>query len=92
MVLLTRSIGRLARNPAASRSLFTAAVARPTPFVVSRGAQALHQHNLGSIRTLTGKREKVKVLLVLYDGKKHAEEVNNPQFHFRIPFPSLPVN
>jgi hypothetical protein len=28
-------------------------------------------------RTLTGKREKVKVLLVLYDGKKHAEEVSS---------------
>ena len=28
-----------------------------------------------SIRSLTGQREKVKVLLVLYDGGKHAEEV-----------------
>tara|TARA_R110002060_G_scaffold41201_1_gene52706 strand:+ start:713 stop:1084 length:372 start_codon:yes stop_codon:yes gene_type:complete len=44
--------------------------------VLSRGALALRHNNLGSIRTLTGKREKVKVLLVLYDGKKHAEEVS----------------
>lgn len=80
MVLLTRSICRLARNPATSRSLFTAAAARPTPTVLSRGAQALRQHNLGSIRTLTGNREKVKVLLVLYDGKKHAEEVSSHNF------------
>ena len=76
MVLLTRSICRLAR-PAASAAFTTAAAARPTPRVLlSRGAQALRHNNLGSIRTLTGKREKVKVLLVLYDGKKHAEEVS----------------
>lgn len=30
-----------------------------------------------SIRSLTGQREKVKVLLVLYDGGKHAEEVRD---------------
>lgn len=32
-----------------------------------------------SIRSLTGfPREKVKVLMVLYDGGKHAEEVSQP--------------
>lgn len=73
MVLLTRSICRVAR-PAFTSSFSTAARARPQ--VLARGATALRQHQLGSIRTLTGKREKVKVLLVLYDGKKHAEEVS----------------
>lgn len=34
------------------------------------------QNGFGSIRTLTGKREKVKVLLVLYDGKQHAKDVS----------------
>lgn len=34
-----------------------------------------------SIRSLTGfPREKVKVLMVLYDGGKHAEEVRYPIF------------
>jgi len=74
MVLLTRSICRLAR-PAFTSSLHTAARPSATSHVLSRGALALRHNNLGSIRTLTGKREKVKVLLVLYDGKKHAEEV-----------------
>jgi len=78
MVFLTRSVCRWARSPATSRSLFTAAAAtRPTPSIVSRGAQALRYNNIGKVRMLTGKREKVKVLLVLYDGKKHAEEVRN---------------
>jgi formate dehydrogenase len=68
MVFLTRSIGRLARP--ACRSIVAAA--RPGP----RTARAApFQNAFGSIRTLTAKREKVKVLLVLYDGKKHAEEV-----------------
>lgn len=83
MVLLTRSLCRIVSHsiarPAARASFFTASAARTTPQsrVLSRGALALRQHNnhIGSIRTLTGKREKVKVLLVLYDGKKHAEEV-----------------
>jgi len=77
MVLLTRSICRLAR-PALTSSFSTAARPPPSSRVLSRGALALRHHNLGSIRTLTGKREKVKVLLVLYDGKKHAEEVRSP--------------
>jgi formate dehydrogenase len=77
MVLLTRSICRLAR-PAFTSASFTTA-ARPAPRVLSRGAQALRRNNLGCIRTLTGKREKVKVLLVLYDGKQHAEEVSSLQ-------------
>jgi formate dehydrogenase len=77
MVLLTRSLCRLAARPALSSSLFTSA-ARSSPSTLSRGALALRHNysNLGSIRTLTGVREKVKVLLVLYDGKKHAEEVS----------------
>ena len=77
MVLLTRSICRLAR-PALTSSFSTAARPTPSSRVLSRGALALRHHNLGSIRTLTGKREKVKVLLVLYDGKKHAEEARSP--------------
>ena len=76
MVLLTRSLCRFAR-PALSSSFSTAARPAHNARVLSRGASAL-RHNLGSIRTLTGKREKVKVLLVLYDGKKHAEEVSCP--------------
>lgn len=39
------------------------------------GTASCLQNGIGSIRTLTGVREKVKVLLVLYDGGKHAEEV-----------------
>jgi hypothetical protein len=37
---------------------------------------------MGQVRLLTGeKREKVKVLAVLYDGGKHAEEVRKaPSF------------
>lgn len=65
-------------RPALTSSFSTAARARPQ--VLSRGASALRQHQLGSIRTLTGKREKVKVLLVLYDGKKHAEDVSLASF------------
>lgn len=34
------------------------------------------KHHGESIRLLTTQREKVKVLLVLYDGGKHAEEVS----------------
>jgi formate dehydrogenase len=88
MVLLTRSICRLARpafQSSFSRSLFTdAASARagfsPSSRVLSRGALALRHNPLGSIRTLTGKREKVKVLLVLYDGKEHAKQVRSLSF------------
>jgi formate dehydrogenase len=72
MVLLTRSLCRLAARPALS-PLFTSA-ARTSP-ILSR-VRHNNYNNLGSIRTLTGVREKVKVLLVLYDGKKHAEEVS----------------
>src|SRR3954466_16334591 len=86
MVLLTRSICRLASQsrPLATRSLFTASssqASRARPSILSHGAAVLRNNHLG-IRTLTGKREKVKVLLVLYDGKKHAEEVS-------FPFPPL---
>lgn len=86
MVLLTRSLCRLARTPAATRSLFTIArsspvsntvLSRGTPLAALRSSYLQHNNHIGSIRTLTGKREKVKVLLVLYDGKKHAEEVRS---------------
>lgn len=46
---------------------------------------------MGQVRLLTGeKRKKVKVLAVLYDGGKHAEEVRKhpyplPQFPSKIP-------
>lgn len=45
-----------------------------------------------SIRSLTGfPREKVKVLMVLYDGGKHAEEVSYPVFPDFDPNPNLPI-
>lgn len=81
MVLLTRSLHRLATRPSScARSIFTAsAAARPTPTWTTRSPAFRSQklnHKFGNIRMLTGdKCEKVKVLLVLYDGKKHAEEV-----------------
>ena len=75
MVFLTRSLCRMASRSAAA-SFSTARATPPSARVLSRGAQALKYNHLGGIRTLTGKREKVKVLLVLYDGKKHAEEVS----------------
>jgi formate dehydrogenase len=74
MVLLTRSLCRLAARPALS-PLFTSAARASTSPILSR-VRHNNYNNLGSIRTLTGVREKVKVLLVLYDGKKHAEEVS----------------
>lgn len=50
-------------------------------------------NQMGQVRLLTGeKREQVKVLAVLYDGGKHADEVRfNPVSHFcltRSKFPS----
>lgn len=76
MVLLTRSICRLAsQSRPATRLLSTASQAARRPSILSHGAAALRNNHLG-IRTLTGKREKVKVLLVLYDGGKHAEQVS----------------
>ncbi len=82
MVFLTQSLCRLAR-PA-----FASAAARPIAspsHILSRGSMALRRNALGNIRTLTTAREKVKVLLVLYDGKEHAEEVSVPN-----PIPILP--
>jgi formate dehydrogenase len=76
MVFLTRSLGRMASRSAAA-SFSTARATPPSARVLSRGAQALKYNQLGGIRTLTGKREKVKVLLVLYDGKSHAIDVSN---------------
>jgi hypothetical protein len=78
MVLLIRSLGRLALRPT-SRSLCTAGAAR-RPSIISTRAAPLRPNIFGSIRTLTEKREKVKVLLVLYDGKKHAVEVSADLF------------
>ncbi|RDL35407.1 Formate dehydrogenase [Venustampulla echinocandica] len=75
MVLLTRSLHRLASHAVTRSSLHSAARATASPSVLFRGAQALRHNNLGSIRMLTGQREKVKVLLVLYDGKDHAKDV-----------------
>ncbi|KIN00040.1 hypothetical protein OIDMADRAFT_42903 [Oidiodendron maius Zn] len=84
MVLLIHSICCLASSSRYASCLLFATAAAP---VVARrprakasgrtGAGALTSlHNdLGSIRTLTGKREKVKVLLVLYDGKQHSKDV-----------------
>jgi formate dehydrogenase len=78
MVLLIRSLGRLALRPT-SRSLCTAGAAR-RPSIISTRAAPLRPNIFGSIRTLTEKREKVKVLLVLYDGKKHALDVSADLF------------
>ena len=81
MVFFTRSLSRLATRPSpCARSIFTAsAVARTTPTWTTRSTafRSLKLNNtFGNVRMLTGNhREKVKVLLVLYDGKKHAEEV-----------------
>ncbi|KAI9746384.1 MAG: formate dehydrogenase (NAD+) [Claussenomyces sp. TS43310] len=73
MVLLARSIPRLAR-PASS--VFATSVARSTPSVTATGAAALRQRFAApQIRTYADVREKVKVLLVLYDGGIHAREV-----------------
>lgn len=81
MVFFTRSLSRLATRPSpCARSIFTAsAVARTTPTWTTRSTAFRSQklnNTFGNVRMLTGNhREKVKVLLVLYDGKKHAEEV-----------------
>jgi hypothetical protein len=82
MVLLIRSIGRLASSSSpSSRSLFTAAAQAATRRSAFPGAAApattmALRNGFGSIRRLTGKREKVKVLLVLYDGMQHAKDVS----------------
>lgn len=81
MVLLIRSVGRLAASSwrPASRPLCTAAARRPRVASARAAAAAMPlQNGFGSIRTLTGIREKVKVLLVLYDGKQHAKDVSRP--------------
>jgi formate dehydrogenase len=75
MVFLTRSFGRMASRSSAA-CFSTARATPPSARVLSRGAQALKYNHLGGIRTLTGKREKVKVLLVLYDGLSHAKDVS----------------
>lgn len=80
MVLLTRPLHRLAARPSfCSRAIFTAtAAARPIPTWTTRSSAIRLQklNSFGNARMLTGdKREKVKVLLVLYDGGKHAEDV-----------------
>lgn len=81
MVLFTRPAVRLTRAPAFARSLsysMAPGAAKARPAVLSHGARALAaggRSQLGGIRTLTGKREKVKVLAVLYDGGEHAQQV-----------------
>jgi hypothetical protein len=91
MVLLTRSLPTLSRQagPTARRALHSAATATSRRCgVASRPALAqlvskrtgclglAATNQMGQVRLLTGeKREKVKVLAVLYDGGKHAEEV-----------------
>lgn len=82
MVLLIRPVGRLAASSwrPASRPLCTAAARRPRVASARAAAAAAAmplQNGFGSIRTLTGIREKVKVLLVLYDGKQHAKDVSD---------------
>lgn len=82
MVFLTHSIRQLASFSLprqASRSLYTAS--KQTARRSLSSESALHRcryqtRNHIGIRTLTTEREKVKVLLVLYDGHKHAEEVS----------------
>ncbi|KAI9813815.1 MAG: formate dehydrogenase (NAD+) [Pycnora praestabilis] len=67
MVFL-RSVSRLSR-PASSLL-----VSKTSPSVTSRGASLLRQ--TGGVRTLTATHNpQAKILLVLYDGGKHAEEV-----------------
>lgn len=81
MVLLARSIPRLAR-PAFSKAFSTA---RSLPSIAVRGAAALRQKPFGTLpatsvfsRGYADKREKVKVLLVLYDGKiSNSAKVNS---------------
>ena len=51
----------------------------------SLGAQ---QQLPASVRLLTTRREKVKVLAVLYDGGKHGEEVRST---IPTPFPNIPT-
>ena len=76
MVLLTRSLYRLAHPSSAfTSSAFNAARTTSQSSILRSGALSPRHNTLGSIRTLTGKREKVKVLLVLYDGKDHAKQV-----------------
>lgn len=87
MVLLARSFQRCAR-PVSSRAFSTSFARSPRPSTVrsavssrSAGGPSLSlppRSAFGtpsSIRLLTGKREKVKVLLVLYDGGEHAKQV-----------------
>ena len=83
MVFLPRSLTRVARPSfPTARALCTTARA-PAPQLVN----PLHRARASSprirssyrhvqFRWLTGQREKVKVLLVLYDGKEHAKDVS----------------
>lgn len=76
--------------PLASRAAAFSSCAAPSPVlrhVARRAAAASVYGKLGagapgfvpsSFRALTTAREKVKVLLVLYDGGKHAEQVSFP--------------
>jgi hypothetical protein len=108
VLLVARSLPTLPRHvgPTAKRALHgvTAATSRRCG-VTSRPALAqlassrqprclgpAVTNQMGQVRLLTGEREKVKVLAVLYDGGKHADEVrSNPVPHLcfiRSKFPS----
>jgi hypothetical protein len=81
MVLLTRSASLFSSR---APSLLLASVSRHarTTGLASRGG-ALNPPKFSPLltqRLLTTRREKVKVLAVLYDGGKHAEEVRSPPF------------
>lgn len=94
---LARSLGPLAsrsrafQSSAASRSLSTAtARGQAKSTTLLRPAAATRTSSLlstgSSFRMLTTQREKVKVLLVLYDGGQHAKDVS---VNFPIGYPSL---
>ena len=83
MVFLTQSLCRAARP--AFASLAARPIAASSSHILSRGALNLRHSRLGGIRTLTSKREKVKVLLVLYDGGKHADDVS-PNLRSQLTF------
>jgi formate dehydrogenase len=72
-MVFARSLPRFVR-PASS--FFTATAARSS--ATARGATYLRQRFAApQIRTLTGAREKVKVLLVLYDGQSQTSSMSN---------------
>jgi hypothetical protein len=67
---LARAVVQGGRPGPTSRSALGFGAGSSKPSILGR--------SLTPIRSLTSQREKVKVLLVLYDGGKHAEEVREP--------------